>query len=100
MPLVFDLIDLVIRRGRRCTICENAGVRRGAEVFERGLRALRFPANRSGRAYYAHWAKLSANDYGVPETFEAVHIGIRQDVAGGDSIDSDAAVRHVFRVTE
>jgi DNA-cytosine methyltransferase len=97
--LVFDLIDLVIRAQPKVFICENvpAFASRGAEVFTRALRALRFPADQSGRAYYAHWAVLSANDYGVPQKRKRLFIiGVRRDVAEAVGINSDEAVRSVF----
>ena len=97
--LLFDLIDLVIRARPKVFICENvpAFATRGAEVFQRALRALRFPADGSGRAYYTQWAVLSANDYGVPQKRSRLFIiGIRQDVAEAIGIDGDEAVRQVF----
>jgi len=45
--LPFDLVDLAIRAKPKVFICENvpAFASRGAEVFQRVLRALRFPAD-------------------------------------------------------
>jgi site-specific DNA-cytosine methylase len=68
----------------------------GAEVFQRVLRALRFPSDGS-RAYYADWAVLSASDFGVPQKRQRLFIvGIRKDVGEVVGIDSDEAVRDVF----
>jgi site-specific DNA-cytosine methylase len=97
--LVFDLIDLAVRAEPKVFICENvpAFATREAEVFGRAMRALRFPANRSDRAYYAHAVVLSANDYGVPQKRSRLFIiGIRRDVADAIGIDSDEAVLGVF----
>jgi DNA-cytosine methyltransferase len=97
--LPFDLVDLVIKAKPKVFICENvpAFASRGAEVFQRVLRALRFPANGSGRAYYADWAVLSASDFGVPQKRQRlVIIGVRKDVGDVIGIDSDEAVRDVF----
>jgi hypothetical protein len=49
--LPFDLVDLVIKVQPKVFTCENvpAFASRGAEVFHRVLRALRFPADRSDR---------------------------------------------------
>jgi DNA-cytosine methyltransferase len=97
--LVFDLIDLAIRAQPKVFICENvpAFATRGAEVFQRALRALRFPTDGSGRAYYADWAVLSANDFGVPQKRRRLFImGVRKDVGEAIGICSDEAVRDVF----
>ena len=97
--LPFDLVDLVIRSEPKVFICENvpAFASRGAEVFQRVLRALRFPAGQSGRAYYANWAVLSASDFGVPQKRKRLFIiGIRKDVGDAVGVDSDEAVRDVF----
>ena len=96
--LPFDLVDLVIRAKPKVFICENvpAFASRGAEVFQRVLRALRFPADGS-RAYYADWAVLSASDFGVPQKRQRLFIiGVRKDVGDVVGIDSDEAVRDVF----
>jgi DNA-cytosine methyltransferase len=98
--LAFDLVDLTIRSKPKAFVCENvpAFASRGAEVFQRVLRALRFPAARpSGRAYYANWAVLSASDFGVPQKRQRLFIiGIRKDVGDAVGIDSDEAVLEVF----
>ena len=97
--LPFDLVDLVIRAEPKVFICENvpAFASRGAEVFQRVLHALRFPANESGRAYYAGWAVLSASDFGVPQKRQRLFIiGVRKDVGDVIGIDSDRAVQDVF----
>ncbi len=97
--LPFDLVDLVIGAEPKVFICENvpAFASRGAEVFQRVLRALRFPAGRSGRAYYADWLVLSASDFGVPQKRQRLFIiGIRKDVGEAIGLDSDEAVRDVF----
>jgi DNA (cytosine-5)-methyltransferase 1 len=96
--LPFDLVDLVIRAKPKVFICENvpAFASRGAEVFQRVLRALRFPAD-GARAYYADFAVLSASDYGVPQKRQRLFIiGVRKDVGDVVGIDSDEAVRDVF----
>lgn len=96
--LIFDLIDLVIRSKPKVFICENvpAFASRGAEVFHRAMRALRFPAE-LGRAYYANWAVLTASDFGVPQKRKRLFIiGIRKDVGDAIGIHSDEAVRGVF----
>jgi DNA-cytosine methyltransferase len=97
--LIFDLIDLVFRAQPKVFICENvpAFESRGAEVFHRAMRALRFPTSEFGRAYYANWAVLSASDYGVPQKRKRLFIiGIRKDVAEAIGIHSNEAVRDVF----
>jgi DNA-cytosine methyltransferase len=97
--LPFDLVDLVIESEPKVFICENvpAFASRGAEVFQRVLRALRFPADRSGRAYYANWAVLTASDFGVPQKRRRLFIiGVRQDVGDAVGIDSDEAIKSVF----
>lgn len=97
--LTFDLVDLVLRAKPKVFICENvpAFASRGAEVFQRVLRALRFPAAWSSRAYYGNWAVLSADKFGVPQKRQRLFIiGIRKDVGDAVNIDSDEAVRRVF----
>ncbi len=96
--LPFDLVDLVIRAKPKVFICENvpAFASRGAEVFQRVLRALRFPTD-GARAYYADFAVLSASDFGVPQKRQRLFIiGVRKDVGDVIGIDSDEAVRDVF----
>ena len=96
--LPFDLVDLVIRVEPKVFICENvpAFASRGAEVFQRILRALRFPAD-GASAYYADFAVLSASDFGVPQKRQRLFIiGVRNDVGEAVGIDSDEAVRDVF----
>jgi site-specific DNA-cytosine methylase len=97
--LPFDLVDLVIMAEPKVFICENvpAFASRGAEVFQRVLRALRFPADRSGRTYYANWTVLSASDFGVPQKRQRLFIiGIRKDVGDAIGIESDEAIQDVF----
>ena len=96
--LVFDLVDLVIRARPKFFICENvpAFATRGAEVFQRACGRSSSPPTEQ-RAYFAHWAVLSANDYGVPQKRSRLFvIGVRKDVAEAIGIDSDGAVRQVF----
>jgi DNA-cytosine methyltransferase len=96
--LPFDLVDLVIRAQPKVFICENvpAFASRGAEVFRRVIRALRFPAG-GGRAYYADWTVLSASDFGVPQKRQRLFIiGVRKDIGDVIGIKSDEAVRGVF----
>lgn len=96
--LPFDLVDLVIRAKPKVFICENvpAFASRGAEVFQRVLRALRLPAD-GARAYYADFAVLSASDFGVPQKRQRLFIiGVRKDVGEAVGIDSDEAARNVF----
>jgi len=95
--LPFDLVDLVIRAKPKVFICENvpAFASRGAEVFQRVMRALRFPAG-GIRAYYAGFAVLSASDFGVPQKRQRLFIlGVRKDV-GVIGINRDGAVQNVF----
>jgi DNA-cytosine methyltransferase len=95
--LPFDLVDLVIRALPKVFICENvpAFASRGKEVFDRVMRALRFPGD--DRAYYANWQVLSASDFGVPQKRQRLFIiGIRKDVGDLIGVDSDEAVRDVF----
>jgi DNA-cytosine methyltransferase len=97
--LIFDLIDLTINAQPKVFICENvpAFATRGAEVFQRALRALRFPDDGSGRAYYANFAVLSASDIGVPQKRQRLFIiGLREDVGDAVGINSDEAVRDIF----
>jgi DNA-cytosine methyltransferase len=97
--LPLDLVDLVVEAEPKLFICENvpAFATRGKEVFDRVLRALRFPAGTFGRAYYANWAVLSASDYGVPQKRQRLFIiGVRKDVGDVIGIDSDEAIRDVF----
>ena len=97
--LPFDLVDLVNRAQPKVFICENvpAFETRGKEVFHRVMRALRFPAEGVGRAYYANWLVLSASDFGVAQKRQRLFIiGIRKDVGDALGIDSDEAVRDVF----
>ena len=96
--LPFDLVDLVIRAKPKVFICENvpAFASRGAEVFQRVMQALRFPAD-GVRGYYANFAVLSASDFGVPQKRQRLFIiGVRKDVGEAVGIDSDEAVRDVF----
>jgi DNA-cytosine methyltransferase len=96
--LPFDLVDLVIRAQPKVFICENvpAFATRGAEVFHRVLRALRFPVE-GNRAYYANWAVLSASDFGVPQKRQRLFIiGVRKDVGDVIGIATDEAVRDIF----
>jgi DNA (cytosine-5)-methyltransferase 1 len=97
--LPFDLVDLVIRTKPKVFICENvpAFASRGSEVFQRVLQALRFPADGSGRHYYADWTVLSASDFGVPQKRQRLFIiGVRKDVGEAVGIDSDEAISDVF----
>jgi DNA-cytosine methyltransferase len=98
--LIFDLIDLVIHAKPKVFVCENVPAfasGRGAEVFQRALRALRFPSSELGRAYYASWTVLSASDFGVPQKRQRLFlIGIRKDVGDVVGIESDEAIQHVF----
>jgi DNA-cytosine methyltransferase len=97
--LPFDLVDLVIRAKPKVFVCENvpAFASRGKEVFDRVLRALRFPGDGSSRAYYANWAVLSASDFGVPQKRQRLFIiGVRKDVGDAIGIHSDEAVSDVF----
>lgn len=98
--LPFDLVDLTIRSKPKVFICENvpAFASRGAEVFQRVLRALRFPTDQSGdRAYYANWEVLSASSYGVPQRRQRLFIiGVRKDVGDAVGIESDESVLGVF----
>jgi DNA-cytosine methyltransferase len=96
--LPFDLIDVAIRAKPKVFVCENvpAFASRGKEVFERVLRALRFPGD---RAYYANWQVLTASDFGVPQKRQRLFIiGVRKDVGDLIGIDSDEAVLDVFPV--
>lgn len=94
--LPFDLVDVAIRAKPKVFVCENvpAFASRGKEVFERVLRALRFPGD---RAYYANWQVLTASDFGVPQKRQRLFIiGVRKDVGDLIGIDSDEAVLDVF----
>ena len=96
--LCFDLVDLVIRAKPKVFICENvpAFASRGREVFDRFLRALRFP---DGRAYYADYRVLSASDFGVAQKRQRLFvIGVRKDVGDLVGIDGDELVKSVFPV--
>jgi DNA-cytosine methyltransferase len=96
--LPFDLVDVAIRAKPKVFVCENvpAFASRGKEVFERVLRALRFPGD---RAYYAIWHVLTASDFGVPQKRQRLFIiGVRKDVGDLIGIDSDEAVLDVFPV--
>ena len=96
--LCFDLVDLLIRLKPKVFICENvpAFASRGKEVFDRFLRAIRFP---DGRAYYADYRVLSASEFGVPQKRQRLFvIGVRTDVGDLIGIDSDELVKSVFPV--
>lgn len=97
--LPFDLVDLVIRAEPKVFICENvpAFATRGKEVFDRVVRALRFPGESNNRAYFAHWAVLWANNYGVPQKRPRLFvIGVRKDVGEAIGIETDESTRDVF----
>ena len=94
--LCFDLADLLVRARPKVFICENvpAFASRGKEVFDRFLRAIRFPDE---RAYYADWRVLSASDFGVAQKRQRLFvIGVRKDVGDLIGIDSDELIRGVF----
>jgi DNA-cytosine methyltransferase len=97
--LPFDLVDLLVRARAKAFVCENvpAFASRGAEVFKRVIRALRFPAGNPERAYYANWKVLTASDFGVPQKRQRlIIVAIRKDVAEAIGINSDEAITHIF----
>lgn len=97
--LPFDLVDLLIRARAKAFVCENvpAFATRGAEVFQRVIRALRFPSGKPDRAYYANWKVLTASDFGVPQKRQRlIIVAIRKDVAEAVGINSDEAVTQIF----
>jgi DNA-cytosine methyltransferase len=98
--LPFDFVDLAVMARPKVVIMENvpALASRGKEVFERVLRALRFPSGEdSGRAYYVNSSVLAASDYGVPQKrLRLFIVGARRDVAEAIGIDRDEAVLGIF----
>jgi DNA-cytosine methyltransferase len=97
--LPFDLADLLHKAKAKVFICENvpAFATRGAEVFQRFMRALRFSASGTNRVYFAQSAVLTASDFGVPQKRQRLFIiGVRKDIAEVIGIRADDAVAGIF----
>jgi site-specific DNA-cytosine methylase len=99
--LPFDFVDLAVRIQPKVVVCENVpalAAQRSRGVLDRIVGALRFSDGVCrDRRYYADWAVLAANDFGVPQKRRRLFIiGVRVDVAESVGLKSDGDVLSLF----